>query len=505
VKRLPVALLVGLGALSAFGLWACFRSRAKAPARAAVPVASAAPAAEPDTRPRNIRQPSAAGTFYPADADELASAVRQALAAAPRENGAPVRIVLAPHAGIRFSGGVAAHSIKQLEPGFSRVVILAANHNDEADWDGVSVDQVTDYAMPGFVVHVAPLVTRLVKHPGFVIEPRAHVMHMVEMELPFLRAVGGDGFQIVPLIVGRLHAGDPARIAALLVKLADEKTRFVFSVDLSHFHPYDDARARDLACLQALVSTEADAIAKCDTDGTRVLSIMNELAAKLALTPRLIRYQNSGDVSGERDSVVGYGALVYEDRFELGQAEGRALSRLARAALTMRVRDGLSPAAPKELERRFPRLGAKRSAFVTLEKRGVLRGCIGSLEPSEPLADNVVRNAQSAALEDSRFSPVEKNELAELTVSVSVLDVPRPLAALAPEALLARLGKEKPGVILGYQGRRSTFLPQVWEEIPGPRKFLQALCEKQGSDQSCWQNRAARYETYSAQVFEEER
>jgi hypothetical protein len=94
--------------------------------------------------------------------------------------------------------------------------------------------------------------------------------------------------------------------------------------------------------------------------------LMNELGGRLGLTPRLFTYANSGDVSGDRSRVVGYGALVYEEGFQLSAEEGGALVTLARRALETYVRDGKRVPVPPELTLRFPRLGSNRAAFVTL-------------------------------------------------------------------------------------------------------------------------------------------
>jgi AmmeMemoRadiSam system protein A len=327
---------------------------------------------------------------------------------------------------------------------------------------------------------------------------------MIEIELPFLaEANGGRPFELVPVIVGALPSYDDVRrLAGALAALDAPGTVFVFSVDLSHYHPYDVAASRDRACLDAVVRMDAPDVVRCDADGTQVLAAMVELAARLGTTPRLLAYANSGDVSGDRGRVVGYGAVAFEDRLVLTRDEGAALLALARASLERAVREGRPADVSPEVAGRFPRLRADRGTFVTLKVGGRLRGCIGSLEAREPLAAGVARNALLAALRDPRFEPVKERELAGIRVSISVLDAPRPLA-LSGAALLARLGADRPGVILEHEGRTSTFLPAVWEELPDPAQFLAALCEKQGAPATCWTSAATRFRTYAATEFGE--
>jgi AmmeMemoRadiSam system protein A len=191
------------------------------------------------------------------------------------------------------------------------------------------------------------------------------------------------------------------------------------------------------------------------------------------------------------------------DAVRLGDREQQAILDLATRTVDTQVREGRQIDVPAELLARFPRFRQIRGTFVTLKKRGELRGCIGTLNASHPLAEDVVNNAVNAAIRDPRFAPVRPDELGDIAVSVSVLDVPRPLVGVTGDALVKKLGAEHPGLIIEYQGRRSTFLPQVWDELPEPVEFLGHLCRKQGSPAGCWQQPGARFESYGAQVIGE--
>jgi AMMECR1 domain-containing protein len=119
------------------------------------------------------------------------------------------------------------------------------------------------------------------------------------------------------------------------------------------------------------------------------------------------------------------------------------------------------------------------------------------LSAERPLAVDVSQNA----IHDPRFSPVQPGELGAIQVSISVLDAPRPLEGFSGDAVAAKLGETRPGLIIEYQGRRSTFLPEVWEELPEPVEFLGHLCRKQGSPVGCWREPAARFQSYGSQHF----
>lgn len=469
-------------------------------------VGSAEAAAKADAK-KVVRPAAEAGRFYPNDAKELAEKIRKVMEAAPKVSKDPVKMVLVPHAGLDFSAQMAANAFKQLAPGFERAVIVAGNHSNQAHFQGASPDKATHYQVPGLEVKVSPVAAQLLGKAGFPDAPLAHGNHMIEIELPFLSQVnGGKPFEIVPLIVGRLGRPEADSLAAELAKLADAKTVFVFSVDMSHFHPYDEALALDKPCLDAMARVNADdLVSRCETDADQVLLTMLDLGVRLALTPRLIGYTNSGEtpVIGDKSRVVGYGAMVWEDRFELNREEQVALLALARRSAETKVRDGKEIGVPPEIVSRYPRLMTERGAFVTLREEGELRGCIGTLQAHQPLAKDVVENAVNAAVNDRRFKPVAPEELPKIHIDISVLDAPRPLAGVTGEALVKFLGEKKPGLIIQYKGRRSTFLPSVWEEIATPVEFVEHLCRKQGSPSNCWQMADATFETYGSQMFAE--
>ncbi len=208
--------------------------------------------------------------------------------------------------------------------------------------------------------------------------------------------------------------------------------------------------------------------------------------------------------AGDAVADSGYVSGVATEDFALTTEEKRALLALARASVETFVRTGKYVEAPPELVRDHPILGKDRACFVTLTVHGQLRGCIGSLEPRRPLVDDVRFNAVSAAEHDSRFEPVTESELPTLSYEVSVLDLPKPLVGVAPADLPAWLGRNKPGLIIEYMGRRSTFLPTVWEDLPDPNAFLAHLCRKQGSPSQCWRDPNAKISTYGSIHFSDE-
>ncbi|MBI5498695.1 MAG: AmmeMemoRadiSam system protein A [Deltaproteobacteria bacterium] len=183
-------------------------------------------------------------------------------------------------------------------------------------------------------------------------------------------------------------------------------------------------------------------------------------------------------------------------------AERRLLLALARASIETR----LSGEDPPELDPGCvtPYLSQPLACFVTLNTSdGELRGCIGMFESDRPLWENVVDRARAAAFTDRRFVPVREDELPGLVLDVSILTAPQPFPFASPEDLLARLRPLVDGVILHSPWGSSTFLPQVWEQLPDREEFLAHLCRKHGAPAECWRDPELRVETYQAIVFSE--
>ena len=144
------------------------------------------------------------------------------------------------------------------------------------------------------------------------------------------------------------------------------------------------------------------------------------------------------------------------------------------------------------------------ATFVTLKKKGTLRGCIGNLEPVGPLLKSIADNACHAAFHDHRFSPLSKEEFADVVVDISILTQPEPLIFKDGDELLEKLRPGIDGVILKKGGARATFLPQVWEQLPQPSIFLEHLCRKAGLSPHAWRDQQLDILIYRVQSFHEE-
>jgi AmmeMemoRadiSam system protein A len=187
------------------------------------------------------------------------------------------------------------------------------------------------------------------------------------------------------------------------------------------------------------------------------------------------------------------------ETMSISTEDQRILLQIARSAIEKRL--GMSSTDLPLSDRPF--LQQNRGCFVTLEKKGQLRGCIGNIEPIKPLIEAIADNAVSAAFHDPRFSAMTREEWPSVDIEISILSEPRMLEAKNPTDLLAKLAAGVHGVILSRGYRRATFLPQVWDQLPDKRSFLEHLCLKAGMEASCWKDPQTSIEIYEAEHFRE--
>ena len=179
----------------------------------------------------------------------------------------------------------------------------------------------------------------------------------------------------------------------------------------------------------------------------------------------------------------------------------RILLKVARTAILSELANDRSLLVkPKEVS---PALKEIRGCFVTLHKGGSLRGCIGTIEPATSLLSCVEENAINAAFRDPRFLPITRDEIETVDIEISALTVPRIIKFDDAEGLKKQIIPGVHGVILSQGYRRSTFLPQVWEQLPQKEDFLGHLCLKGGMPRAAWREASTRVEVYEAEYFSE--
>jgi hypothetical protein len=474
-----------------------------------------------------IRPAAVAGGFYPADPKVLSAMIDTLLAqvsgpAVPNLNNVPIIAAVAPHAGYQYSGPVAAYTYAALKGRkYSRVVIIAPTHY--VSFDYTSVYDGDAYATPlGNVPVDKAFARQLVKMNSSIrLSGDGHDAtpaggeHAVEVELPWLQKVLGN-FEIVPIVMGDQSYENSRALGVALAKLIKSEgkegdTLVLASSDLSHYHTYDDAVRMDHKTLDALQSWDYFSMSRNFNSriweacgGAPIVAAMIYAERMGANQARVLKYENSGDVTGDHSRVVGYSADVFvrasggkaeETPFSLTEQEKKDLLALARKSVEFAVgKDELyQPSASADAT-----LDQERGAFVTLTISGELRGCIGYTSAIKPLYMTVRDTAKYAALNDPRFPPVSPSELPRLEYEVSVLS---PLRRVL-DVQQIKVGEH--GLLMKNGDSEGLLLPQVPVEQKWDRQtFLEQTCRKAGMNPGCWKDENTDIFSFTAVVFNE--
>lgn len=448
-----------------------------------------------------VRKPAVAGTFYPADPEALRAQVERCLAGARPAAPLTPKALVVPHAGYVYSGAVAGSAYALaggLRERIRRVVLLGPSHR--VGFRGIAVPECEAFETPlGRIPLDAEGVAQARALPQVVALDAAHAReHSLEVQLPFLQLALGD-FSLVPLSVGD---ATPEEVEAVIEALwGGDETLVVVSSDLSHYLPYDAARALDRRTTDAIERLAPEAIGREQACGRLPVQGLLRAARRHGLHAHTLDVRSSGDTAGSRDSVVGYGAWAFSAEPAATRAAIapeapdavaspdrlralRPLLAIARASVEHGLRTGAS--LPVDLERFAPLLRAPGASFVTLHVFGALRGCAGSLVPTLPLALDVARSAHRAAFLDSRFPPLGEFDLGGLHIHVSVLGPLEPLAVTSEDELVRGLRPGIDGLVIEDGPHRATFLPAVWRQLPDARGFVHALQHKAGLPEGHW-------------------
>ena len=480
---------------------------------------------------QKIRAAGVAGGFYPADPKELTQMIDGLLAhnAVPQVPG-PLVMLICPHAGYVFTGPVAAACFAQLKGRkYTRVVIIAPSHY--VNFPFSSIYDGDAYATPlGNVAVDQDFRARLAHLSSSIkISDRGHAKeaenaeHSLEVQLPWLQRTLGN-FKLVPIIMGDQNYNIERALGRALAKAllaetpeARAQTLILVSSDLSHYHPYDYANNVDHQTLQAIAEGDYLSLSRnfamwergvqtweaCG--GGPIVAGMIAAEGLGATHAQILKYANSGDATGDKTRVVGYGAVAITPAgpadakknadFSLTGREKDALMKIARSSVETAVRDRKMYLVGTPS---FPRLEEARGAFVTLKEHGELRGCIGYITSMKSLAETVRDVAAYAALEDTRFTPVTAKELPLLEYEISVMSPLRRVLDIKE----IKVGKH--GLIMKQGDIEGILLPQVPVEEHWDRDtFIQETCLKAGLPRQAWKEDDTDIFMFTALVFGE--
>lgn len=493
------------------------------------------------------RNPAVAGQFYSENPETLRKEITSYLdAAAVPAIGGDIVAIVSPHAGYTYSGQVAAYGYRLVRgAAYEAVVVISPSHVEYFPY--ASVFPGAAYRTPLGEVPVDAGLAKLVASKSDLVrmDMKGHETrsfqrseHALEVQLPFLQVALGS-FKLVPIVMGDQSPRVVEALGnALSQALKGKKILIVASSDLSHFHEDGQARKLDGIFQERLLDFDpAKLLRELSTKGTEACGGGPVVAAMIAAKSLgaakcvVLHYANSGDVTGDTSSVVGYvsavmvkggrkaagvppsartstsktpsgtnaptggaGATKSKGGADLTRNDKIFLLSLARNVIEAECAGKRPTIAPSPSSI----MKEKRGAFVTLKRDGRLRGCIGYIEAIKPLALTIEEMAKAAAFDDYRFNPVRADEVLNLEIEISVLS---PISEVTDPSTIV-VGKH--GLIISRGANRGLLLPQVPIEWGWDREtFLAQTCVKAGLPENAWKQKGTKIESFAADVFSE--
>lgn len=432
------------------------------------------------------KEPSFAGSFYPSKPEELNNLLDSYKE--PKQAVFKSKAIISPHAGYLYSGHAAMSAFENFEPS-ENIFIFAPSHHET----------FTNIAMPEYTYFDTPLGSlevnnRLIKeiaakYPCIISNAPFEQEHAIEVQLPFLQNIFsprkqsaidfvknlnkiGKKLRIVPILIGRC---DYRLISDIITEYWDTSS-FIISSDLSHFYTQDMCRQIDAYTALIIETGKIDCFQEEQACGLIGIKGLVDFANKNNYSVIRAEMYNSGDITGEKEKVVGYGAwYLYPDTRNnfIEKHYKHYILDTARKSITYALEE--KEFKPEHIP---PVLLEYSATFVTLKIDDKLRGCIGSIYPTKPLIQDLIDNTINASFNDPRFIPLSKEELENIDISVSILSSIERINFKDEKDLLSKIYPY--GIIIAEKEKRAVYLPIVWEQLPDREVFLNSLKEKAG-------------------------
>jgi AmmeMemoRadiSam system protein B/AmmeMemoRadiSam system protein A len=483
---------------------------------------------EPAEMPKIVLRSSLAGTWYSADAETLAEQIEgffQKAQVKPINN---VIALILPHAGYQYSGQTAVCGLKTTNRKYERIIIIGPSHRIPME-EILSVPRVTHYETPlGQIPLDVKFINKLLKYSLFQNVPQAHKNeHSVQIELPLLQYSRKD-FKLVPIVAGTCSLQTITKAGNILRSLVDEGTLVVVSSDFVHYgrsHLYvpftenipEQIKELDMGAYEYIAALDAKGFLEYKYKTGATICGYIPIAVLLSMLDEpvgaeLINYTTSGELTGDFTNSVSYLSVAFSGSWqnnpeikpqannpelELTEDDKKQLLALARKTIVYALRTQRVPQASELGVSISDAMKCPRAAFVTLKKHSQLRGCIGDIFPQRPLYKSVIRNAINACVNDRRFLPVTEEECNDITIEISALTPPEPVASSNE----IRFGID--GVVLSKDGHSAVFLPQVAPEQGWDvNQMLTQLSLKAQLPADAWKEGAS-FLVFQADVFGE--
>ncbi len=432
------------------------------------------------------KEASFAGTFYPDGSEELNSLINSFKENTKIEYKS--KAIIVPHAGLIYSGHAAMAGFLHLD--FSETIFIIAPSHHKI-FNNIALPKYTYFDTPLGSIEVNNLLIKEIaeKFPCIITDEPFENEHSIEVQLPFLQNICyphkqnaadfvknltklGKRLKIVPILVGRCDY----KLIADLISEYWERASFVISSDLSHFYPQNLSRQIDSYTATIIETGKLECFEPVQACGLIGIKGLTEFANRNGYSLIRAEMYNSGDISNDKDRVVGYGSwYLYPDT--TNNFYKTFYSQYILNTVKESIKNSLSEKEyiPKHIPPSLTQYGA---SFVTIKINGQLRGCIGSVYPTKPLIIDLIDNAKNAAFYDPRFIPIREEEFEHLTFSISLLSKIESIPFKDEKDLLTKIYPY--GIVLSEREKRAVYLPVVWEQLPDKEIFLNSLKEKAG-------------------------
>lgn len=454
------------------------------------------------------KKTSYAGSFYPESPDELNNLLESFKEIQTFDYKS--KAIIVPHAGYVYSGHAAMAAFQHLEAS-ENFFIIAPSHNE--DFNNIALPEFTYFETPlGNIEVNNKLIAEIAeKFPSIVADEVFENEHSIEVQLPFIQnlfmphkqnAVDfvknlkklGKKIRIVPILVGNCDY----RLISDLISTYWENSSFIISSDLSHYYTQQQCRQIDTYTATVIETGRIEFLEQQQACGLIGIKGLVDFANNNECAMIRAEMYNSGDISSDKDKVVGYGSwFMYEDSRNdfIETYFSKYVLKAAKASIIASINQ--EEFIPHKIPAVLTQFGA---SFVTLKLNGELRGCIGSVYPTKPLILDIIDNAKNAAFQDPRFEPLTVEELEGLEISVSILSAIERIDFKDERDLLSKIHPH--GVILVERDKRAVYLPVVWEQLPDKEIFLNSLKEKAGLPPNYFSKTIEAYKFDAIEIFE---
>ena len=427
------------------------------------------------------KKTSFAGSFYPENPDEL----NNLLDSFKEEQTFDYKsqAIIVPHAGHAMMS-----AYQHFEPS-ENIFIIAPSHHES--FNNIALPEYSFFETPlGNLEVNNKLIAEIAeKFPCIVADEVFENEHSIEVQLPFIQnmflphkqsAVDfvknlkkiGKKIKIVPVLVGNCDY----RLISDLISAYWENSSFIISSDLSHYYTQQQCRQIDTYTATVIETGRIEFLEPQQACGMAGIKGLVDFANNNECVMIRTEMYNSGDISSDKEKVVGYGAwFLYTDSRNdfIERYFSKYIIKAAKSSIIATINQ--EEFVPHRIPAVLTQFGA---SFVTLKLNGDLRGCIGSIYPTKPLILDIIDNAKNAGFQDPRFETLSIEELENLEISLSILSAIEKINFKDERDLLSKIHPH--GIILVERDKRAVYLPVVWEQLPDKEIFLNSLKEKAG-------------------------